>query len=244
MPAPPPYAIGALASRTGLSVRALRHYEAIGLLVPAARSDAGHRRYSVSDVERLQRIVSLRALGLPLADIGRALDAADPIDVVERHLAAVRTRIDAAQRLADRLAALADHLRYTGACSVDDLLSLIRLTTMFETHYTPEQLQQLRDREASLGPDAIADVQQQWARLFAAFDAQREAGTPPEAPVLEPLVAQARTLVGAFTGGDAGLRASLGEAYVDDKAAMYTAWGVAPELGAYYDAAMSAHGGI
>ncbi len=58
--------IGELARRTGLSVRALHHYDAIGLLVPSARTDAGHRRYTAEDVARLQQIASLRALGLPL----------------------------------------------------------------------------------------------------------------------------------------------------------------------------------
>ena len=52
--------IGALAAATGLSVRALRHYDEIGLLAPSGRSEAGHRLYSTSDVERLYRIRLLR----------------------------------------------------------------------------------------------------------------------------------------------------------------------------------------
>ena len=234
------YRIGVLASRTGLSVRALRHYDAEGLLQPSARTPAGHRLYSASDVESLQRIVSLRALGLPLADVRAALDTADPAAVVERHLALVRSRIEAETRLAERLEAL---LRQAGAASAEDLFHLISLTTMFEKHYTPEQLQHLKERAEAVGPDRIAEVQQEWAALFAEFDRHREAGDPPEAPALKPLVDRAQALIGEFTGGDAGIRASLNEAVSENQDKTVAAWGIQPETGDYYVRAMNAHVG-
>lgn len=237
------YSIGVLAARSGLSVRALRHYESVGLLVPSARTPAGHRRYSAADVERLQQIVSLRALGLPLTEIGRALTTTDPFALLERHLAAVRARIAAEERLAERLAGLAAHLRQTGAASADDLLSLIHLTTMFEKHFTTDQLDALRERAEVIGQDHIESVQNAWPVLFAEFDALREAGVAPDAPETAPLVARAQGFIAEFTGGDASLRRSLDAAAQADKSAMYAAWGVAPELGAYYGAAMDAHGG-
>ena len=66
--------VGELAAATGLTVRTLHYYEEIGLLVASGRSDAGHRLYADADVERLYRICLLRRLGLPLGEIGRALD--------------------------------------------------------------------------------------------------------------------------------------------------------------------------
>lgn len=240
MPDAPLFSIGTLAARSGLSVRALRHYESVGLLPASARTAAGHRRYTAGDVERLQRIVSLRALGLPLAEIGHALGDADPLDLVERHLAAVRARIDAEQRLADRLAALADHLRHVGASSADDLLSLIRLTTMFEKHYTPEQLDRLRAQEATVGPERIETVHQEWAALFAEADEYRLAGLDPAGPEMQALARKAEALVGEFTGGDAGTRQSLTNAVKTDGPAIYAAWGIDAELGAFYSRAMAA----
>jgi hypothetical protein len=55
--------IGELARRTGLTVRTLHHYDAIGLLKPSARSDAGYRLYGRNDVARLhpRRGVTCRA---------------------------------------------------------------------------------------------------------------------------------------------------------------------------------------
>jgi DNA-binding transcriptional MerR regulator len=45
--------VGEVARATGLTVRALHHYDEIGLLVPSGRSDAGYRLYGEADVERL-----------------------------------------------------------------------------------------------------------------------------------------------------------------------------------------------
>src|ERR1700674_4998156 len=66
--------VGELATATGLTVRTLHYYGEIGLLVASGRSEAGHRLYADTDVERLYRICLLRRSGLPLSEIGRALD--------------------------------------------------------------------------------------------------------------------------------------------------------------------------
>ena len=50
--------VGALAELTGLTVRALHHYDHIGLLTPSGRSSSGHRLYNADDVARLYRIRS------------------------------------------------------------------------------------------------------------------------------------------------------------------------------------------
>jgi DNA-binding transcriptional MerR regulator/uncharacterized glyoxalase superfamily protein PhnB len=66
--------VGDLARASGLSIRAVRYYDQIGLLAPARRTAAGHRVYGDDDVRRLYRICLLRGVGLSLADIGKALD--------------------------------------------------------------------------------------------------------------------------------------------------------------------------
>lgn len=59
---------------TGVSIRTLHHYDAIGLLVPGARTTAGYRLYTDADLLRLQQILIGRELGLPLEEIRRSLD--------------------------------------------------------------------------------------------------------------------------------------------------------------------------
>ena len=65
--------IGELSWIGGVSVRTLRHYDAIGLLKPVAQSEAGYRLYDDGAPDRLKRIVLLRELGFSLAEIGRLL---------------------------------------------------------------------------------------------------------------------------------------------------------------------------
>ena len=63
-----------VARLTGVSVRTLHHYDAIGLLVPSGRTAAGYRRYTDDDLLRLQQILIGRELGLPLEEIRQSLD--------------------------------------------------------------------------------------------------------------------------------------------------------------------------
>ena len=67
--------INEVAAETGLTTRAIRYYEEIGLLEPAARSEGDYRLYDASDLERLRFIRSLRDdAGFSLAQIGQLLE--------------------------------------------------------------------------------------------------------------------------------------------------------------------------
>jgi MerR family transcriptional regulator, thiopeptide resistance regulator len=64
-----------LGRRFGLSRSTLLYYDRIGLLTPSAQSASGYRLYGDADIERLARIVELRAAGLPLERIEAVLAA-------------------------------------------------------------------------------------------------------------------------------------------------------------------------
>ena len=72
------YQISEAAALSGLTVRALRHYDAIGLLQPASRSDAGYRLYSDDDVKALRRIRRYQGFGFSLDEVGELLTAKAP----------------------------------------------------------------------------------------------------------------------------------------------------------------------
>lgn len=75
------FAIEHVAQRTGMTKRTLRYYEEVGLLLPADRTEGNYRRYTESDVQRLERIKELRdLLGFSLADIRTLLAAEDERD--------------------------------------------------------------------------------------------------------------------------------------------------------------------
>lgn len=62
---------------TGISVRALHHYDAIGLLKPAKVTEAGYRLYDTASLERLQQILLFRELEFPLKEIKAILESPD-----------------------------------------------------------------------------------------------------------------------------------------------------------------------
>ncbi len=67
------YKIHEFAELAGMTARTLRHYDRVGLLKPR-RTEAGYRVYSEADLERLEQVVALKYLGLPLAQIKLLLD--------------------------------------------------------------------------------------------------------------------------------------------------------------------------
>jgi len=87
-----------VARLTGVTARTLRHYDAIGLLVPAATGHGGVRRYGQAELLRLQQILLLKRLGLRLDTIADVLEGDLPeIEAMRRHLAGLhdeRERLD------------------------------------------------------------------------------------------------------------------------------------------------------
>jgi MerR family transcriptional regulator, thiopeptide resistance regulator len=78
------YTVGEVARSSGVSVRTLHHYDAIGLLTPDKRSTAGYRLYSEADLRRLRHVLFYRELGFGLHQIAEIL--ADPDARTDDHL--------------------------------------------------------------------------------------------------------------------------------------------------------------
>ena len=230
--------IGDLARRTGLTVRTLHHYDSIGLLSPAERSQGGHRVYGEDDVRRLYRIVSLRSLGFPLDAIAGVLDrdGVDPRAAVADHL----------HRLEDQMArdrALRRTLRsLLGRLETEDFLTTIEEMTMHQRYYTPEQLEQLETRRRDLGDEAIKDAEREWGEIFATLRAEMEAGTDPADPRLRPIAERGRELLAMFTGGDPGVKQSLNEMWQHEDPAKLSHGMVDAEVMAYYGRVQAAAG--
>lgn len=70
-----PLTIGRVAALTGLTVRALHHYDDIGLVSPSQRSAAGYRLYTAEDLQRLRQVLLFRELGFALDAVRELIDA-------------------------------------------------------------------------------------------------------------------------------------------------------------------------
>ena len=80
---------------TGVSVRTLHHYDAIGLLTPSQITNAGYRLYDDAAIEKLSMILVFRELGLSLKEIGDILHAPDfdRIRILEKQIALMQDRV-------------------------------------------------------------------------------------------------------------------------------------------------------
>jgi DNA-binding transcriptional MerR regulator len=93
------YRVHEFARLAGVTVKALYHYDRLGLLKPR-RTDSGYRLYAASDLERLEHIVALKFLGLPLKQIKVLLDR-ETLPLPDA-LRLQRTVLEERRRLLDR----------------------------------------------------------------------------------------------------------------------------------------------
>ncbi len=91
--------VGEVAALSGVSVRTLHHYEAIGLLEPGERSPAGYRIYTDADIDRLTRILYYREIDLSLNDIMSLLEDDQPVAHLTRQRDLIRARLAHNERL-------------------------------------------------------------------------------------------------------------------------------------------------
>src|SRR5689334_6437736 len=139
------YTVGQLAKLTGLTVRALHHYDAIGLLTPSQRSAAGYRLYTQADAAKLFRIQALRGIGLSLVAVHEILShgPGDLGDLVARQIAALDRQVEQAGLLRARLHQLQEALASGTEPEACDWVTAIELVTQYSKHCAPEELQKL-----------------------------------------------------------------------------------------------------
>ncbi len=88
------YTAKEVANLSGVSVRTLHHYDKIGLLKPATRSEKNYRFYGEAELLKLQQILFYKELGFPLREISSILKAPDfdLIKALENHQSALKSR--------------------------------------------------------------------------------------------------------------------------------------------------------
>jgi DNA-binding transcriptional MerR regulator len=235
-----PIQIGELAAAVGLTVRTLHHYDAIGLLVPAQRSHSGRRLYSPEEVRRLYRIVALRRLGLGLTEIGALLDASpDLAQAVRGHLELVEHQLELGRRLRVTLTRILELLSSGHDPGRGEFIDAIGVMIMSESYYTAEQQEQLAERRTALGEEGMAAAERAWADLIEAVRAEQAAGTDPSDPRMRELAGRWRELIEQFTGGDEGIRQSLGRMYREQGAQSASRGMVDPALMEYVGKALA-----
>ncbi|MES1240678.1 MAG: TipAS antibiotic-recognition domain-containing protein [Acidobacteriota bacterium] len=233
--------VGELAKHTGLTVRALHHYDEIGLLSPSHRSEAGYRLYDGEDIARLLQILSLRQVGFSLDEIGDCLSRPENTleRVLELHIGRLRDGIELQRKLCSRLEAVSERLRAAEAVSVEDFLETMEAIQMFEKHFTEEQRNQIEARGKAIGQDRIKSVEAEWPQLIAKVRAEMDKGTDPASGDVQALMGRWKELLAEFTGGDPGIQKSLNRMYQQEPSVQQQT-GIDPALMEYVGKAMAA----
>lgn len=228
--------VGEVARIAGITVRTLHHYESLGLLPPADRSESSHRVYGSDGLLRLSAGLALRRLGLGQKNVRQIVrtDARGHVlmDGFDEHLHATRERVRRSEELAQRLEQLVGVLRRRQNPDLGDIVSTLEAMTMAEKNPFSEEQQERPARLAeALGPDGMAAAEREWPELITAVRAHMEAGTDPQNPDVRRLAARWRELVRGFTGGDADIAVTLQSRHADPACAQ--AFGLSSDLFRY-----------
>lgn len=212
------YRVREFAELAGVTVRTLHHYDRLGLLRPA-RSDSGYRIYGIRDLERLERIVALKFLGIPLKRIRELLDQ-DNRDLREVLKSQRRALEEKRRRLDQTIAAVreAEQVMQPDAAALKKIIEVIEMRDNAEfmsRYYSEAARAKLGERGAQWSPELQERVSRQWTELFA--DVEAALDEDPAGEKAQALTVRWRTLVEEFTNRDPEITEGLGKLWADHR---------------------------
>jgi DNA-binding transcriptional MerR regulator len=189
--------VGEVATATGLTVRALHHYDEIGLVTPSVRTSGGHRLYTGPDLVKLYQVTAMRQLGLSLEQIGDLLaERVGVREVIDEQLDQVDKQIRTAVRLRKQLVAARE-----ATPDVSGFIEIIRLMQDMQGYLTQEQIEAMHRRMADLGVVAEHAIGVEMPRLYAEAQDEMRGGTPYSDPAIRRIVDRLDELSGMLRGG-------------------------------------------
>lgn len=194
-----------VAQATGITSRTLRHYEHIGLLRPSRVASNGYRFYGETELSRLYRILSLRALELPLATIQLALNDEQSLsEAIETHLTLLEERRD---QTLQQITVVQQTLR---AVQNGHTMSIKEVFSNFDqSQYETEVRQRWGDqawersssRRADMDEDQRTQDDERTVDINSALRDAAETGTDPNTPAFQALISEHYAWVTDYWGG-------------------------------------------
>ena len=181
---------------TGVSVRTLRHYDNIGLLQPAKRTDAGYRLYGDAQLEKLQQILLFRELEFPLKDIKDIVEAPDfdKQKALDQQIQLLTLKKEHVQNLID----MAKGLKGKGVKTLDfkafDTSKIDEYAERAKAEWgnTPEY-KEFEGKDRMRTPDQQQDVMARMMGLFVEFGTMKDGA--PDAPEVQAQVKKLQDFV-------------------------------------------------
>jgi DNA-binding transcriptional MerR regulator len=214
------YHTQAFAKLSGVTVRALHHYDRLGLLRPEQRSQAGYRLYSEEDFARLEQIVVLKFLGMPLKQIKSLLVAETGLSEA---LLRQKNVLSEKRRQIDKAIQAISNAESSFQPKGDQDWRLLRIIIQeiemqnsmdwSKRYYSPEAQEKVEERKKLWSPELQERVSREWAELIA--DVEGALGEDPTGPKAQVLAARWRKLLEGFTGGDPEIQKGLNKMWSD-----------------------------
>jgi DNA-binding transcriptional MerR regulator len=218
------YRVQEFAALAGVTVRALHHYDRLGLLKPLRRSHTGYRIYRDSDFARLEQIVVLKFLGLALRDIGPLLAKAKTPNLrdtlrKQRHvLSEKRRRLDTAIIAIERAERSLDGTQepdWTLFTLVVKEIEMQDDADWTKKYYSEGARAKVDERRPLWSPELQERVSRQWTELIADVEAALARKEDPRGASGQALAARWQDLLAGFTGGDPQVQQGLNKMWAD-----------------------------
>lgn len=214
------YQASEFARVAGVTVRALHHYDRIGLLKPSGHTSAGYRLYSERDFIMLQQIVTLKFIGFSLSQIKDLLnrgpmDLPNALRLQREILETKREYLDKAVKAiekAERAIASGDGLDGEAFAKICEVINMQNDWDWVKKYYTKEQLEELAGRWS---PEIQERAERDWAVLLKDVKEAIAEGVDPASDRAQKLAARWSDLIEQFTGGNPEILKNLTRLYQD-----------------------------
>ncbi len=120
------FSTGEVSKQYGVSVRTLRYYDQIGLLLPSIKSDSGTRMYTKEDLHKLEKITLLKSLSLPLTEIKKIIGEVTIKDILIVQKKDVQVQLDQYHSAVEKINTLLHILELEGELDWKLILSLVQ----------------------------------------------------------------------------------------------------------------------
>lgn len=217
------YRVGEFAEKAGVTVRTLHHYDRLGLLSPAHRTEGGYRLYGERDFARLQQIVTLKFIGLPLKQIKALLDDGDldlksTLRLQHRLLLEKRAQVDSAIQAIQEAESSLQSGTAPSLAALKKIIEVMERQNSMEwtkKYYSEEAQAKIAERGRAFTPEMQAKVEQDWKALFGEVEAAIAGNLDPASPQARSLAERWTELLRGFTGGDPEVQQGLNKLYAD-----------------------------
>lgn len=215
-----PWSTAQVARMSTVTSRTLRHYDDIGLLVPAWVGGNGYRYYEAGQLRRLQQILVLRELGLSLETIARVLDGqTDELAALRQHHRQLVAEAQRLGRLADTVSRTIRHLEGGEDMPAEEMFTGFGHNPYEQEarqRYGAEVVEESTRRVQGLSRERVQQIQQEYSQALERLAELLRAGTPVEDQRVQEAVDGHYRWVSNFWTPNREAYTGLGNLYVDD----------------------------